>query len=134
MTASVEYLGNLRTKCTHLPSGSVIHTDAPLDNKGLGQAFSPTDLLATSYASCMLTIIGIFCQEHAMNFEHGKASVVKEMSSGPRRIGKLIIAMDLRGNGWSNEEFERVIRAGKSCPVAHSVSGNIEIEFTFLND
>lgn len=131
VTSEVKYLGNLRTECTHFASGEIIHTDAPTDNKGKGQKFSPTDLVATAYASCMLTIIGIYCQEHDLKFEKGSASVNKIMASNPRRIGKIEIAMDLSGNGWNETEIEKVIRAGKACPVAKTLDSGVEIEFIF---
>lgn len=131
VTSEVKYLGNLRTECTHLASGEIIHTDAPIDNKGKGQKFSPTDLVATAYASCMLTIIGIYCQEHYLKFENGFARVNKIMASSPRRIGKLEIEMDLSGNGWNEIETEKVIGAGKTCPVAKTLDNEVEIEFIF---
>lgn len=130
-TARVEYLGALRTKCTHLQSGTEIITDAPVDNNGKGEAFSPTDLVATAYASCMMTIIGIYCQSHDLTFERATAEVVKVMASAPRRISEIHIEMDLRGNGWSKEEQEKVLRAAKACPVAQSVSEEILIVFDF---
>ena len=130
-TARVEYLGDLRTKCTHLQSGTEIITDAPVDNNGKGEAFSPTDLVATAYASCMITIIGVYCQAHHLAFEQATAEVVKVMASGPRRISEIQIEMDLRGNGWSKEEQEKVLRAAKACPVAQSVSEEILIIFDF---
>lgn len=127
-TAEVTYLGGLRTECTHLASGTVIQTDAPTDNNGKGEKFSPTDLVATAYASCMLTIIGIYCNEHGHAFTQGKATVTKIMASSPRRIGKIVIGMDLSGNGWDTETAEKVVRAAKACPVARSVDPLIEIE------
>ncbi len=133
-TSIVKYVGELRTECTHLASGTTIHTDAPVDNKGKGQSFSPTDLVATAYASCMLTIVGIFCQEHGFHFEFGKATVTKVMEASPRRIGKLVIEMDLRGNNWNNETVEKVERAAKACPVAKSVHENMEIDLQFTTD
>ncbi len=132
VTAKVEYLGGLRTKCTHLQSGIEILTDAPLDNKGRGEAFSPTDLVATSYASCMITIMGIYCNEHGYNFEHCDASVTKIMASDPRRIGKINIELDLSGNGWDDLTKEKVIRAGKACPVAKTLGNNVEVVFNFI--
>jgi uncharacterized OsmC-like protein len=133
-TAEVTYSGGLRTTCRHLQSGTVIHTDAPTDNHGKGENFSPTDLLATAYASCMLTIIGIYCNEHGYNFTNGKATVTKIMAASPRRIGKLVIALDLRGNGWDTETSEKVVRAAKACPVAKSVSPDIELELVIEAD
>jgi uncharacterized OsmC-like protein len=131
VTSEVKYLGDLRTECTHLSSGEVIYTDAPLDNKGKGQKFSPTDLVATAYASCMLTIIGIYCQEHGLKFDNGFARIIKIMASNPRRIGKIIIDLELAGNGWNEIEAEKVIRAGKACPVAKTLDSGVEIEFIF---
>jgi len=129
ITSTVEYLGDLRTKCTHLKSGTEILTDAPVDNKGKGEAFSPTDLVATAYASCMITIIGIYCNEHGINFKSAKANVQKIMESNPRRVGKIVIHLDLSGNNWTDLEAEKAIRAGKACPVAKTVSENVEVEF-----
>jgi putative redox protein len=131
VTSEVKYLGELRTECTHLASGEIIYTDAPIDNKGKGQKFSPTDLVATAYASCMLTIIGIYCQEHELKFVNGMAKITKVMASSPRRIGKIQIEMDLTGNGWNKIETEKVIRAGKACPVAKTLANDVEIEFIF---
>lgn len=128
-TSRVEYLGGLRTKCTHLRSGAEIITDAPLDNNGKGEAFSPTDLVATAYASCMMTIIGIYCNERTLNFSHAVAEITKVMGTAPRRIVEIVIDLDLSGNGWSEKEAEGVLRAGKSCPVAKSVHENITITF-----
>lgn len=128
-TARVEYLGNLRTKCTHIQSGTEIITDAPVDNNGRGEAFSPTDLVATSYASCMITIIGIYCDQHALNFTHATAEVTKVMTTAPRRIGEIVIELDLSGNGWNEKEQEKVMRAAKACPVAKSVHEEITIVF-----
>lgn len=130
-TSTVKYLGGLRTECTHLPSGTVIHTDPPVDNKGKGEKFSPTDLVATAYASCMLTIIGIYCNEHGYLFENGNATVTKIMAASPRRIGKLVVEIDLSGNGWDAATAEKIIRAGKACPVAKSINEEIEIAITF---
>ena len=133
ITAEVEYLGELRTKCTHKFSGTTIITDAPLDNQGKAEAFSPTDLVATAYASCMITIIGIYCREHGVRFDHAKASVQKIMESNPRRIGKIIIEIDFTGNEWTDLEAEKAIRAGKACPVAKTLGDNVEVEFSILH-
>jgi len=133
VTSKVEYLGNLRTEAIHLQSGTKILTDAPIDNNGKGEAFSPTDLVATAYASCMFTIIGIFCNGNGLKFEKGTAEVIKVMASAPRRISEIRIEMDLRGNGWDKKEQVKVTRAAKACPVAHSVHEEIliVIDFTF---
>ena len=128
-TSKIEYLGGLRTECRHLASGTVIKTDAPLDNKGKGEFFSPTDLVATAYGSCMLTIMGIFCEEHGISMSHGIAEITKVMAVSPRRIGKIIIHIDLSGNNWDAPTAEKVIRAGKACPVAKTLGENVEVEF-----
>ena len=106
-TSTVKYLGGLRTECTHLQSGTVIHTDAPTDNHGKGEKFSPTDLVATAYASCMVSLIGIYCNEHGLSYENGSATVTKIMAANPRRIGKLVIEMDLSNNGWDEATIEK---------------------------
>lgn len=132
MTSKVTYLGNLRTSCEHLISGNKILTDAPLDNFGKGEAFSPTDLVATSLASCMLTIIGIYCQNHEIQFTSGEVSVQKIMGSGPRRIEKIVLHIDLKGNNWDEKTLEKAIAAGKACPVAKTLDGKVEMEFNFI--
>jgi uncharacterized OsmC-like protein len=128
-TSTVEYLGGLRTSCTHTQSGTTISTDAPVDNNGKGEVFSPTDLLATAYASCMITIMGIYCENNSINFTHGTSDVIKTMESNPRRVGKIILKMDFSGNNWDEETAERVIRVGKACPVAQTLGTNVEVEF-----
>jgi uncharacterized OsmC-like protein len=131
ITSKVEYVGGLRTSATHLASGTTILTDAPTDNYGKGEAFSPTDLVATSYASCMLTIIGIYCQSHDLSFSHGKAEVTKIMSSTPpRKIEKLIVTIDISNNGWDENQTKHVIAAGKACPVAKTLGDNVQVELT----
>jgi uncharacterized OsmC-like protein len=131
-TAHISYLGNLRTSCEHLASGKKIVTDAPTDNKGKGEAFSPTDLVATSLASCMMTIMGIYCQEHGIAFERCEASIEKHMGSGPRRIERIVVHMDLTGNPWDEQTRQKVIMAGRACPVAKTLEGNVELEFNYI--
>lgn len=133
ITSKVEYLGGLRTEATHVASGNKIITDAPVDNFGKGEAFSPTDLLATSYASCLLTIVGIYCQNHGLSFSKGNAEVTKIMSAdSPRRVQKIILKIDLSGNGWNEDEQKRAIAAGKACPVAKTLGDNVEVELEIL--
>lgn len=131
ITSKVTYLGELRNSCEHIASGTKIITDAPVDNHGKGSAFSPTDLCATSYASCMITIIGIYCNSHGLELTHAEAEVTKIMGTNPRRIAKIVINMDLSGNNWSETEQKKVIAAGKACPVAVTFGENIETEITF---
>ena len=130
-TARIEYLGELQTRCTHQKSGVELVTDAPVDNNGKGSSFSPTDMLATAYVSCMITIIGIYCDTNGLNFKNGIGEVNKIMSSDPRRVCRLEISLDLRNNGWTEDEQRRVKRAAENCPVAKSVNERMEIEFTY---
>ena len=130
-TARIEYLGELRTKCTHVASGTEIVTDAPVDNKGKGESFSPTDLVATAAVSCMFTIIGIYCQERNLPFTNAVASVQKNMESAPRRIGSLDIDINMEGNGWSTDQKERILAAAKACPVMKSINESIKVNYTF---
>jgi len=131
MTSKVSYLGNLRTSCTHFASGNQIITDAPVDNHGKGEAFSPTDLVATSLASCMITIMGIYCNEHNIVFSYAEAEITKVMASNPRRISKVFIELDLSKNDWDEMTRKKVIAAGKACPVAKTLDGNVEMDFLF---
>ena len=130
-TSRVEYNGKLRTTCTHLKSGQEIITDAPTDNNGKGDAFSPTDLVATAYASCILTVIGIHCDKNGHSFENGHSEVTKIMGDAPRRISHLEIALDLSGNGWNEALCERIKKVAETCPVAESVHPDIEVAITY---
>lgn len=132
MTSIITYLGNLRTSCIHVKSGNTLITDAPVDNFGKGEAFSPTDLVATSLASCMLTIIGIYCQNHEIEFKSGFVEVDKIMTSSPRKIETIRLNIDLNGNNWDKETRNKVIAAGIACPVAKTLDGNVEMEFNFI--
>ena len=131
MTSKVVYLGDLRTECTHIQSGTKIITDAPLDNHGKGESFSPTDLLATSLASCMMSIIGIYCKNHEINFDSCTAEIEKIMGVNPRKVEKIIVHMDFTGNNWDSSTLEKVIIAGKTCPVAKTIEDSVQIEFNF---
>lgn len=130
-TSKVKYLGNLRTSLVHLKSGVELVTDAPVDNNGKGSSFSPTDLLATSYASCMITIIGIHCNENGIPFDHAEATVTKVMASAPRRVSEIIVDIDLSGNGWSPELVARIQLIGEACPVAKSIRDSIIIKLNY---
>tara|TARA_R110000737_G_scaffold21067_1_gene39454 strand:- start:26553 stop:26957 length:405 start_codon:yes stop_codon:yes gene_type:complete len=126
-TVKIEYLGDLRTECVHVKSGTKLLTDAPTDNKGKGEFFSPTDLVATAYGACMVSLIGIYCQDHGLEFICGSVGVQKIMESNPRRIGELIINMDLAGNNWDEKTQKKIVRVAETCPVAKSVSPDIII-------
>ncbi len=130
MTAEVVYEGNLRTKGTHLRSGSSIITDAPLDNNGKGEAFSPTDTVAAALASCLLTIMGIYAERKSWDIDGAKAQVQKIMSSSPRRIAgiKVEIEMPARLDQQARSMLERVAR---NCPVAKSLHPDLKQELVF---
>jgi len=126
MTSKVEYLGHLRTKATHLRSGAEIYTDAPVDNMGKGEAFSPTDLTATSLASCILTIMGIAADKHKINMDGAFAECKKHMVNGPRRIEKIEIKITMPPKAYSDKEKKILNRAAHHCPVALSLNEETE--------
>lgn len=130
MTSKVTYLGDLRTECEHLQSGSKIITDAPLDNQGKGEAFSPTDTVATALASCMFTIIGIKARDHELNVKGATAEVTKTMAADPRRISEIKIVFDFP---TSYDEKSRKIleRAAQTCPVLYSIHPDIDLDIQF---
>lgn len=130
-TSRIEYKGNLRTECTHLQSNSIIITDAPVDNNGKGEAFSPTDLVATSYVSCMLTIIGIYCEKNEIPLVDAYGEVKKIMAPNPRRISKLNIYLDFKACAWEEKIQQKIVRVAETCPVAKSIHPDIEVEINY---
>ncbi|MCC7524280.1 MAG: OsmC family protein [Chitinophagaceae bacterium] len=130
MTASITYKGNLRCEATHLQSSSVIGTDAPTDNRGKGERFSPTDMLCVSLATCMLTTMGIKANDMNLDISHSKADVTKHMASDPRRVAKIEVTVSLPKN---INEKDRIIleRIGNNCPVAKSVHPDIELALIY---
>jgi len=126
----VKYEGDLRCTATHIPSGKKLITDAPIDNHGKGESFSPTDLLATSMLTCIMTIIGIKAEKKNMQIEGMYGSVEKIMASNPRRISRLEIRITLPNNNDISDR-EWLITEGCNCPVCHSVSESMEIDIKF---
>lgn len=135
-TSIVIYTGNLRTECTHIASGEKIITDAPTDNQGLGLYFSPTDMAATSLASCMLTIIGISARTHGFSIDGTKSSVSKTMYSNPRRIGEIHIHFQFPDISYSEKEKLIIKKSAETCPVFLSLHPDIvkKIQFDFYGD
>ncbi len=133
-TSKVTYTGGLRTISVHLKSGNEIITDAPIDNKGKGEAFSPTDLLATSLANCMLTVVGIAAQEHGFNIDGATAEVTKIMAENPRRVSEIVVDFNFPKNDYSDKTKKMIERAANTCPVHQSLHPNIKktISFDFL--
>lgn len=133
ITSSITYLGELRTEGTHLSSQQTIITDAPIDNKGKGEAFSPTDLLASSLASCMLTIVGIVAERDGFTINGTKAEVTKIMASDPRRVSEIQICFFFPDNQYTPKEKQIIQHAALNCPVAKSIHPEIiqKIVFNF---
>jgi uncharacterized OsmC-like protein len=126
MISKVIYKGNLRTEATHLRSGNVIITDAPLDNHGKGEAFSPTDLASTSLASCILSIMGIAANTHNINIEGATADVIKVMDSDPRRIKTIEVTIQMPDNNYTDKEKKILEKAAHHCPVGLSLHPDTE--------
>ena len=130
MTSKVTYLGDLRTECEHLQSGSKIITDAPVDNQGKGEAFSPTDTVATALASCMFTIIGIKARDHELDVKGATAEVTKTMAADPRRISGIRIVFDFP-TSYDDKSQKILERAAKTCPVLYSLHPDIDLDIQF---
>ena len=130
VTMNIEYQGTLRTHSTHQPSGNTVITDAPLDNRGKGEAYSPTDLLTSSLGSCMLTIMGIKSDDLGIDIDGTKVTVVKHMSSdSPRRVSQIDVDMQIPSK-ISPEHLASLKRSALSCPVAQSIHPDLNINFT----
>lgn len=129
-TSKVTYLGDLRTSSVHLQSGTEIISDAPVDNNGRGEAFSPTDTVANALASCMITIMGIKARDMGVALEGTTAEVTKIMATEPRRISGIKIVFDFKSDA---DEKSRTIleRAAMTCPVYHSLHPDIVKDITF---
>jgi len=130
MTAKVTYLGDLRTKNQHLKSGATYQTDAPTDNNGKGEAFSPTDTVATGLASCVLTVMGIKARDMGLDMSGTTAEVTKTMASDPRRIVK--IEVNILFPFEADDKTKKILeRSAETCPVHYSLHPDIEKVVTF---
>tara|TARA_B100000900_G_scaffold106604_1_gene88499 strand:- start:6693 stop:7103 length:411 start_codon:yes stop_codon:yes gene_type:complete len=129
-TFEIKYLGELRTSAIHLDSGSKINTDAPKDNHGLGETFSPTDMICSALASCILTIMAIAVEKNNVNIKNTKAIVKKTMTNNPRRIKKIEIDL-LFPRNYDSKTKIILERAAYNCPVHHSLSEKVEKRITF---
>lgn len=130
MTSKITYVGDLRTICIHLQSGTEILTDAPTDNHGKGEAFSPTDLVATALGSCMVSIMAIKSKDLEVDLKDSTISITKIMQAEPRKIAKIVVVLDMAINV---SEKNRIIleRSAMTCPVLLSLHPDIEKEVTF---
>lgn len=130
MTSKVTYLGDLRTESTHLKSGNSFYTDAPTDNNGKGEAFSPTDTVATGLASCMITVMGIKARDMGVDMTGTTAHVTKIMASDPRRISKIEVVLELPFE--ANTKTRKILeRTANTCPVHYSLHPEIIKDISF---
>lgn len=129
-TSKVTYLGNLRTENEHLKSGSKFITDAPTDNNGKGEAFSPTDTVATGLANCMITMMGIKARDMQVNMDGTTANVTKTMAADPRRISKIEVVLNFPAG--IDERSKKILEnTARTCPVHYSLHPDIERVITF---
>ena len=132
MTSEIIYKGTLRTEAKHLQSNTIIETDAPTDNQGKGERFSPTDLLATSLGSCMLTIMGIKARDMEVSLEGTEISIQKIMKSEPRRVGGIDVYFKFPASLQVDDKQKIILeRAAMTCPVAKSIHPDIELKVDF---
>ncbi|HEY0978838.1 MAG TPA: OsmC family protein [Flavobacteriales bacterium] len=130
-TAHLTYLGDLRTEAVHVRSGNTIITDAPVDNQGQGAAFSPSDLMSTALASCMMTIMGIAARDKGIPLNELKARVVKHMQPAPRRVARIEVHLEMDGSTLDERQRTILERAAHTCPVALSLREDLVQEVTF---
>ena len=132
MTSQIIYEGNLRTVATHLQSGTVIETDAPTDNQGKGERFSPTDLVATALGNCMLTIMGIKARDMQINLEGTEVDITKNMVTNPRRIGEIKVILKFPESLQTDEKQRAILeRAALTCPVFESLHPDMKKDVEF---
>lgn len=132
MTSQIIYEGNLRTVATHLQSGTVIETDAPTDNQGKGERFSPTDLVATALGNCMLTIMGIKARDMQLDLEGTQIDITKNMVTNPRRIGEIKVVIKFPESLQVDEKQRTIIeRAAMTCPVFESLHPELKKDVEF---
>jgi uncharacterized OsmC-like protein len=131
-TIKTEYLGDLRTRAKHVQSGNALVTDAPVDNQGKGEAFSPSDLLVTALSSCILTIMGISAKKHNIDLEGIKVETTKIMGINPRRVSRVEVDVAFAvGKSYTEEERLILEKAAKTCPVIESLHPDMEKELRF---
>ena len=131
-TVKTKYLGNLRTENEHLQSGCKLITDAPLDNQGRGEAFSPTDLAAAALGDCIMTIMGIKARDKEIDLEGTQIEITKIMASNPRRIGEIQVTFRFPDKPYSEKDKKLLEAVSKTCPVALSLHPNIKQNIQFI--
>ena len=130
-TSELIYQGNLRANATHLQSGTVIETDAPIDNNGKGEKFSPTDLMATSLGCCALTVMAIEANRLGVNIDGTCVQVKKIMGVNPRRVVGIEVNMHVTHTGCSQTQQDKLIETGLNCPVSKSLHPDLVQDFKF---
>lgn len=130
-TVIATYTGDLRVECTHVASGTRIITDAPVDNQGKGEAFSPTDLCATAVASCAMTIMGIYGKSHNVNVDGTRIEITKTMSASPRRIAEIEVIFHMPDNDYTDKEKLLLEKAAHTCPVHLSLHPDVVQKMVF---
>jgi len=133
MTSKIIYKGELRTEAVHLQSGTQIETDAPTDNHGKGERFSPTDLVATALGSCMISIMGIYAQTHNLNIEGSACEITKIMAANPRRIAEVVVKLTMKGqDSFSEKDKISMERAAMTCPVFLTLHEDVKKSVEFV--
>ncbi len=130
-TVRTKYISDLRTEATHVRSGVKLTTDAPVDNQGKGEFFSPTDLLATSLGSCMLTIMGIAARTHGFDIDGTEVSITKIMGTDPRRVVEIVVELTFPHNNYSAKARKLLELSAKECPVANSLHPDLKQNIIF---
>ena len=131
-TSEVIYVGELHTESKHISSGANYETDAPVDNHGKGQAFSPTDLMSNSLANCMLTVMGIAANTHGYNMDGAHAKVTKVMAQNPRRVGEIIVEITMPANNFDEKAKSILEHTAHTCPVAKSLHPDLKQSISFI--
>ncbi len=132
MTSQIIYKGELRTAATHLQSGSLIETDAPTDNQGKGELFSPTDLVATALGACMITTMGIKARTMDIVLDGTRLDVTKVMASDPRRISKIIVHLFFPASLQLDDKQKEILeRTARTCPVERTLHPDVELDMQF---
>ncbi len=132
MTASIVYKGHLRCECTHLQSGTLMETDAPTDNRGKGERFSPTDTLCVALATCVVTTMALKANDMGIDLAGTSIAVTKHMLSEPRRIGKIDVLLSLPATLQLDDKDRTILeRVGNNCPVAKSLHPGLEVNIEY---
>jgi putative redox protein len=132
MTSTIVYKGDLRTEMTHLESGTVVFTDAPKDNHGKGEAFSPTDLVATGLGACMVSIMGIYARQQGLDIEGTHVAITKIMAANPRRIAEIKAVLTMPKRDFTDKDKKALERAALTCPVSQSLSADLVQDISFV--